>query len=77
MSSVGMRLPRKSRDKNEMLCEFLINGIYTLSCYVNGVCLGKKIAPKCSGKFWKFFTVYKTGTKMRENKFYKFIWPIR
>ena len=62
-----------------MLCECLINGIYTMSCYVNVVCLGKKkkIAPRCSGKFWKIFTVYKTGTKMRKNKFYKFIWPIR
>ena len=39
--------------------------------------LRKKIAPRCSGKFWKIFTVYKTGTKMRKNKFYKFIWPIR
>ena len=38
-----------------MLCECLINGIYTMSCYVNVVYLGKKIAPRCSGKFWKFF----------------------
>ena len=54
-----------------------MNGIYTMSCYVNVVCLGKKIAPRCRGKFLKNFTVYKTGTKMRKNKFYKFIWPIR
>ena len=60
-----------------MLSECLINGIYIMSCYGNVVCLGKKIAPRCSGKFWKIFTVYKTGTKMRKNKFYKFIWPIR
>ena len=61
-----------------MLCECLMNGIYTMSSYVNVVRLGKKnIAPRCSGKFWKIFTVYKTGTKMRKNKFYKFIWPIR
>ena len=47
-----------------------MNGIYTMSCYVNVMCLGKKIAPRCSGKFWKkFFTVYKTGTKMRKNNF--------
>ena len=54
-----------------------MNGIYTMSCYVNVVCLGKKIAPRCSVKFWKIFTVYTNGTKMRKNKFYKFIWPIR
>ena len=60
-----------------MLCECLMNGIYTMSCYVNDVFLGKKIAPRCSGKFWKIFTMYKTRTKMRKNKFYKFIWPIR
>ena len=47
-----------------------MNGIYTMSCYVNVVYLGKKkIAPRCSGKFWKIFTVYKTGTKMRKNLF--------
>ena len=41
-----------------------MNGIYTMSCYVNVVCLEKKkIAPRCSGKFWKIFTMYKTGTK--------------
>ena len=54
-----------------------MNGIYTMSCYVNVVCLEKKIAPRCSGRFWKIFTVYKTKTKMRKNKFYKFILPIR
>ena len=31
--------------------------------------LRKKIAPRCSGKFWKIFTVYKPGTKMGKNKF--------
>ena len=60
-----------------MLCECMMNGIYTMSCYVNVVCLGKKIAPRFSGKFWKIFTMYKTGTKMRKNRFYKFISPIR
>ena len=51
-----------------MLCE---------CCVLRKIIIIIIIAPRCSGKFWKIFTVYKTGTKMRKNKFYKFIWPIR
>ena len=61
-----------------MLCECLMNGIYTMSCYVNVVCLGKKKQHLgVVESFGKFVQYTKAGTKMRKNKFYKFIWPIR
>ena len=50
-----------------MFDELYIYHVMLCECCV----LGKKIAPRCSGKFWKIFTVYKTGTKMRKNRFYK------
>ena len=45
-----------------MFDEWYIYHVMLCECCV----LRKKIAPRCSGKFWKIFTIYKTGTKMRK-----------
>ena len=67
MLSLGMRLPRKSRDKTRTL--------HTCVCYVScdliiccvHICLVNSIGR--SVESFGIFTVYKTGTKRRNEKY--------
>ena len=73
MLNVGMRLPRKSRDKTRTLHTCVCYILCDLKICCVHICLVNSI--RGSVESFGIFTVYKTGTKRRnENKFHKFIW---